>query len=231
MPLGKKESIEDTAKVSAKYVDLIMARLFRQEDLEKLAENSSVPVVNGLTDLYHPCQILSDLLTIKEKKGNLAGLKLVFLGDGNNNVTHSLLLGCALAGTDIFVACPKEMQPQEKIVEMAKEIAKKSKIQITENAKEAVEEADIVYTDSWMSYHISEREKEKRLQLLKPFQVNSDIMKNAKDKAVFMNCLPAARGLEQTKEVIDGKQSIVFDQAENRLHMQKAIMLYTMGLL
>ncbi len=226
-PLGEKESIEDTAKVSSRYCDIIMARMFEQESLEKLAKNSAVPVINGLTNTFHPCQILSDLFTIYEKKGNLNGLKLCFVGDGNNNITHSLLEGCTIMGMDISVGCPKQHSPQPWIADMAKNNAKKSgsKIIITEDAKRAVENADIVYADSWMSYHIPKEQKEERIKIFQPFQANKGLMKHAKKDAMFMNCLPAMRGYEQTADVIDGKQSIVFDQAENRLHMQKAIIL------
>ncbi len=230
-PLGKKESIEDTAKASTRYCDIVMARLFKQQAMEKLAKNSDVPVINGLTDVFHPCQILSDLLTITEKKGKLKGLKLAYLGDSNNNVTHSLLLGCSAVGMDISVGCPKEHMPQEKYVGIAKKNAEKnnSKVEVTDDAKKAVENADVVYTDSWMSYHIPKEQEAERVKVFKPFQVNEELMKHAKKDAVFMNCLPAMRGYEQTAEVIDGKQSIVFDQAENRLHMQKAIVLKLLG--
>lgn len=230
-PLGKKESIADTAKVVSRYCDMIMARLFKQEDLEELAENASVPVINGLTDTFHPCQVLSDLLTINEKKGKLKGLKLSFAGDGNNNVTHSLLIGCSKVGINISVACPKKLMPQKWIVEAAIKNSRKSGsgVNITDNAKKAVENADIVYTDTWMSYHVLKNEKEKRIKLLKPYQVNKALMSNAKKDALFMHCLPAMRGYEQTADVIDGRQSIVFDQAENRLHMQKAIILKLLG--
>ena len=230
-PLGEKESLADTAKASSRYCDIIMARLFKQENIEELAKNATVPVINGLTDIFHPVQILSDLLTIYEKKGKLKGLKLCFVGDGNNNVTHSLLLGCSLMGIDISVGCPKEHMPQQWIVKIAEKNAVKSgsKIKILNDAKKAVENADIVYADSWMSYHIPKEQKEERVKVFTPFQVNKELMKYAKKDASFMNCLPAMRGYEQTAEVIDGKQSIVFDQAENRLHMQKAIILKLMG--
>ncbi len=226
-PMGKKESVSDTAKTASRYVDVIMARLYSHSQLKKLAKSSSVPVINGLTDFSHPCQILSDFLTIKEKKGTLEGLKLGYLGDGKNNVTHSLLFGCANMGIDISVGCPKgeEYEPLKEVLEKAKSLAENSKIIITDNPEEATRDADIVYTDSWMSYHVPEEEKKDRIKVLKPFQVTSDLMKNAKKDAIFMNCLPAQRGMEQTEEVIDGSQSVVFDQAENRLHMQKALLL------
>ncbi|MFH0876393.1 MAG: ornithine carbamoyltransferase [archaeon] len=226
-PFGEKESIADTAKAASRYCDIIMARMFKQESIEGLASNATVPVINGLTNTFHPCQILSDLFTIYEKKGNLKGLKLCFVGDGNNNITHSLLLGCSITGMDISVGCPKEFMPQQWIIKIAEENAKKSgsKIEILNDAKKSVENADIVYADSWMSYHIPKEQKEERINIFKPFQVNKQLMSHAKNDAIFMNCLPAMRGYEQTAEVIDGPKSIVFDQAENRLHMQKAIIL------
>lgn len=223
-PLGEKESISDTAKASSKYVDIIMARLYKQEDLEELASSAEVPVINGLTDLYHPCQILSDLFTIYEKKKDFPNLKLSYVGDGNNNVTHSLLLGCSAVGMDISVGSPEEYSPQPEIVKIAEEQSE-SKVEILNDAQAAVEGADIVYTDSWMSYHIPKEQEEDRINVFKPFQVNKKLMEYADKDAIFMNCLPAMRGYEQTAEVIDGLQSIVFDQAENRLHMQKAIIL------
>ncbi len=231
LPLGNKESIEDTAKVVSRYVDVVMARMYSHKELEKFAENSDVPVINGLTNKFHPCQVLSDLLTIKEKKKSLDGLKLSFFGDGNNNVTHSLLLGCALTGIDIVIACPKKHSPQEEIIKKAEEFADKSKIIVTNDTEKAVDGADIIYTDSWMSYHIKQEEKKQRLIEFAPFQVTKKLLSKADESVIFMNCLPAQRGYEQTAEVIDGPNSVVFDQAENRMHMQKAILLYTLGLL
>ena len=228
--MGKKESIADTARTSSRYVDIVMARLFEHKDIEEYAKNSSVPVINALTNFSHPCQILADLLSIKEKKGKLSGLKLAYLGDSNNNVTHSLLFGCSIIGIDIFVACPngKEYEPNEIVVKKSKEFAEanSSKVVITNNAVESVKDADIVYTDSWMSYHIPKEKEPERVKLFGPYQVNAQLMRHAKSEAIFMNCLPAMRGYEQTAEVIDGPQSIVFDQAENRLHMQKAILIW-----
>ncbi|NOZ80238.1 MAG: ornithine carbamoyltransferase [DPANN group archaeon] len=227
-PLGKKENIHDTAKCAGRYVNLIMARTYRQEDIDGLAAYAGVPVINALTDRHHPCQILSDLLTISEKKGSLKGLKLAYLGDADNNVTHSLLLGCALTGMHIAIGCPAgSSAPAEDVVAQAKAYAQTSgsTITITQDAAEAAEDADVVYTDSWMSYHIPAEEKEARRKLFMPYQVNAELMRHAKPDAVFMNCLPAERGAEQTAEVIDGPQSVVFDQAENRLWAQNAIML------
>lgn len=228
-PMGKKESVADTAKTASRYVSAIMARLNSHEQIIELAQNSSVPVINGLTNFNHPVQILSDLLTISEKKGVFQGLKLAYLGDSNNNVTHSLLFGCAITGIDISVGCPKgvEYEPNLEVLKIAQKLAEISgaKIIITQNAKEAIKNADIVYTDSWMSYHIPKSEEEKRIKIFMPYQVNADLLSYAKSDAIFMNCLPAMRGMEQTAEVIDGPQSVVFDQAENRLHIQKAILL------
>ena len=230
-PLGKKESITDTAKTSSRYCDIIMARLFKQKDIEELTKNAAVPVINGLTDIFHPCQILSDLFTIYEKKKKFKGLKLGYVGDGDNNITHSLLLGCSIVGIDISVGCPNKYKPLWWVIDLAEKKAKKSgsKIEVINDAKKAVKDADIVYTDSWMSYHIPKTQEKERIKIFKPFQVNKGLMKCAKNNAIFMNCLPAMRGYEQTAEVIDGKQSIVFDQAENRLHMQKAIILELLG--
>ena len=226
-PMGQKESIADTAKTASRYVDLIMARLFSHEQLSELAENASVPVINALTDFSHPCQILADLMTIRERK-NLDCLTLAYVGDCNNNVTNSLLFGCAIMGINITVSCPSEKKyfPQESVLEKAKQLAEKGKsIKIIKNPAEAVKNADVVYTDSWMSYHIPEKDKTKRIRALMPYQITKALMLFAKKDALFMNCLPAARGMEQTAEIIDGPQSVVFDQAENRLHVQKAIML------
>ena len=229
-PFREKESIADTAKASSRYVDMIMARLYRQEDIEELADNASVPVINGLTDTFHPCQILSDMLTIHEKKRKLKGLKLAFVGDGNNNITHDLLLGCSAVGMNISVGCPEEAKPQGWIVKKSREKADEtgSDVEITADAAKAAENADIVYADTWMSYHIPKAEKESRIKSFQPYQVNKKLLSYAKKDAIFMNCLPAMRGYEQTDDVIDGPQSIVFDQAENRLHMQKAIILELM---
>lgn len=230
-PLGEKESISDTAKASSRYVDIIAARLYKQEDIEELANHATVPVINALTDLFHPCQILSDLFTIYEKKKKFKGIKLCFVGDGNDNITHDLLLGCSAVGIDISIGCPEEAKPQEWIVKKSKEKSNEigSNVEITVDAVKAVKDADIVYADTWMSYHIPKQEKESRIKMFQPYQVNRKLMSCAKKDAIFMNCLPAMRGYEQTADVIDGHQSVVFDQAENRLHMQKAIILMLMG--
>ena len=212
-----KESIEDVAKVVSRYCDLVMIRMNDHNELVKFAKNSKIPVINGLTSYEHPCQILSDLLTIYEKKGKLSKLKLAYLGDSNNNVTHSLINAANILGFKMTIACPnnKDFTPKIPL----------KKVKIFHNLKDAVKDADIVYTDSWMSYRIPKSQHKKRIKILKKFQVNKNVMKLAKKNAIFMHCLPALRGEEVTKDVIDGKQSIVFDQAENRLHMQKAIIL------
>ncbi len=224
-PLGKKESIADTAKTASRYVDIIMARLFRHADIEELAGNSSVPVINALTDFSHPCQIIADLMTIMEKKS--FKIKLAYVGDSNNNVTHSLLYGAAMVGMDIAVGCPAgSYEPQDTVLQEAKTIAEKtgSRIEVLHDAAQAVSRADVVYTDSWMSYHILPEEEAERVEALMKFQVNPGLMKNAKKDAIFMHCLPAIRG-QEVDAVIDTEQSVVFDQAENRLHSQKAVML------
>ena len=234
-PMGGagKETIADSAAASTRMVDLVMARLFEHAQILEFAGSSRVPVINGLTNYTHPCQILADLLTIEEKKGELAGRTLAYCGDSNNNVTHSLLFGCAMTGVNIRVASPPgaDYEPLPEVLALATEYASKSgsTVQVTHDAVEAVRGADVVYTDSWMSYHIPKDQRESRLRTFMPYQVTSDLMKHAKPDAVFMNCLPAMRGEEQTAEVVDGPQSIVFDQAENRLHAQKAAMLVLMG--
>lgn len=229
-PMGAgKESIADSVKVISRFNDIIMARLFRHSDIVEMAENASIPVINALTDYSHPCQVMADLMTIHEHKGELNALKLAYLGDGNNNVTHSLIFGCAHCGIDISVGCPddEELKTTRKVIEEAREIAAitGAGIEMVHDAAAAAEDADVVYTDSWMSYHIEKDRQDARIALLKPFQVDSKLMSHAKPDAIFMNCLPAMRGYEQTADVIDGRQSVVFDQAENRLHAQKAVMI------
>jgi len=232
-PLGKKENFHDTAKCASRFVDMIAARVFKRQDIAELAKYSDVPVINMLDDFAHPCQILCDWQTIKEKKGSLDGIKVVYLGDSHNNMTYDLMRMAALFGMEMNVACPSEAKyaPEAEVMEEVKTLSQASgaKIQLIHEAKEAVQNADVVYTDSWMSYGIPASEEEQRKTIFMPFQVNAELMAVAKPDAVFMNCLPAMRGYEQTAEVIDGPQSIVFDQAENRLHAQKAIMLFLMG--
>ncbi len=227
--LGKKENIHDFGCVACRYADVIMCRLFSHQVLEEIAENSTAPVINGLTNFAHPCQILADLMTVKEKKGRLEGLKLAYLGDSFNNVTHSLIFGCSMVGMDIAVGCPDDpkMSPDPAVVDEGLAFAAKygSKVEVFHDAAEAAREADVIYTDSWMSYHIPPEEEESRVKIFKPYQVNTELMSLAKPDAVFMNCLPAMRGYEQTADVIDGPQSVVFDEAENRMHAQKAVIL------
>jgi len=228
LQLGRGETIADTSRTLSRYVDAVMARLFKHEDIVELARNSSVPVVNGLTDLLHPCQTLADLQTIREKKGRLKGLKLAWVGDGNN-VCNSLLLGCTLVGMNISAACPKGYEPSAEIVEQARKNAKRSgaKIEIINDPKKAVAGADVIYTDVFVSMG-QEAEREQRMKDFKGYQVNADLLKHAKKDVIFMHCLPAHRGEEVAVEVIDGPHSVVFDQAENRLHAQKAVLAMVM---
>ncbi len=210
-----------------------MARVNKKEDVRELAKHSSVPVINALDDFAHPCQILADLQTMKEKGKNMEKMKLAYFGDGHNNVTYDLMRAAGLIGFEIAVACPSgsEYAPEKEVVDEGIRLAKKSgaKITITHDAKEAARNADVLYTDSWMSYHIPKEKEAERVEIFMPYQITKEIMKLAKPDAIFMNCLPARRGYEQTAEVIDGPQSIVFDQAENRLHAQKALMLFLLG--
>lgn len=227
--LGRGETVYDTAQVLSRYIDGIMIRTFKQSDVEDLARFGSIPVINGLTDLVHPCQILADLLTVYEHKGALKGLKMAYVGDGNN-VAHSLLHGCAKVGMDIAVATPEGYKCDEAMVDEALEDAKNtgSRILITQDPVEAVKNADVVYSDTWISMG-QEAEKAERLKVFMPYQVNSQLMSQAKPDAIFLHCLPAYRGYEVTEEVIDGPQSAIFDEAENRLHAQKAVMALLMG--
>jgi len=233
-PLGKKESIEDFARVVSRMCDLVMARMFKHDHMETLANYAAVPVINGLTDFSHPCQILGDLMTIQEHKQQLQGLTLAYVGDSNNNVTHSLIYGCALVGMNVRVGCPagEAYEPQPAVLETGCAIADRTRctVEVFHDAADAVRGADVVYTDSWMSYHIPADQRDARFELFLPYQVNAELMSHAAPDAIFMNCLPAMRGEEQTTEVIDGHQSVVFDEAENRLHVQKAIMLRVLGL-
>ncbi len=230
-PLGRgKESVEDTARVLSRYADAIMARMFRHADIVALARHSGVPVINGLTNDEHPTQILADLLTILERKGRLDGLTLAYVGDGLNNVTHSLMLGVARLGLHMRIGCPDEAayRPDPAVVRRAARLARASgaRIDIVADAREAVRGADVVYTDSWMSYHIPEEQKAERMARFLPYQVNSALMRRARRSAIFLHCLPAVRGCEVTDEVIDGPRSAVFDEAENRLHIHKALLLH-----
>ncbi len=229
-PLGAgKETIEDMVRVASRYVDLIMARLYDHLDIEKMAAHATVPVINALTNFAHPCQILADLQTIREKKKRLKGLTLTYFGDSNNNVTHSLMYGGARMGLHVRVACPElpEYSPLESVLRQSRAAAAESggSVEVFHDARTAAEGADVLYTDSWMSYHIDKDQLDERVKVFTPYQVNAGLLEAADPEALFMNCLPAMRGYEQTAEVIDGPRSIVFDQAENRLHAQKAVML------
>lgn len=228
--LGTREPVSDVSKVTSKMADIIMARTFKHETVTELAKYSSVPVINGLSDLEHPCQIMADLLTILEIKGKLKGINLSYLGDCDNNVTHSLALASGLLGIKFTTASPKGYGMNKDVASTALKLAKKSGAVINETAdpKEAVKNADVVYTDTWVSMG-DETEKQKRLKVFPAYQVTQKLMYLAKKDAIFMHDLPAYRGNEVATEVIDGNQSVVFQQAENRLHAQKAVMLYLLN--
>ena len=227
--LGRGETIYDTANVLSRYLDGIMIRTFKQSDVEDLARYGSIPIINGLTDDHHPCQALADLFTIYEHKNTLKGLKLAYIGDGNN-VAHSLVEACALAGINFSVATPKGYECDKGIMDGAKHRAKSigSVITQTNDPEEAISNADAVYTDTWISMG-QEKEKEDRIKLFMPYQINKELYAHAKDDAIFLHCLPAYRGLEMTEDIIDSPFSVVFDEAENRLHAQKAVMAALMG--
>ncbi|WP_243291323.1 ornithine carbamoyltransferase [Bacillus sp. FJAT-47783] len=224
LQLGRGETIADTAKVLSSYVDAILIRSTSHDRVKELANYASVPVINGLCDIYHPCQAMADLLTILELKGTVKGVNVTYVGDGNN-VAHSLMIGAAKVGMNFSIATPIGFEPNEDIVQKAQEIAKETGacIQVEHDPIEAVKEADIIYTDVWTSMG-QEEEAEKRKEIFKPYQVNESLMKAAKSDAHFLHCLPAHREEEVTAAVIDGPQSAVFQQAENRLHAQKAIL-------
>lgn len=229
LQLGRGETIADTARVLSRYVDGIMIRTFAHADVEELAKYAEIPVINGLTDLNHPCQILADFQTIIEHKGKLEGLKLAYVGDGNN-VCHSLLNGCAKVGMHISVATPKGYEPSPEIVALAQADAATSgaKVELTEDPVLAVKDADVIYTDVWASMG-QEAEHTERLKIFQPYQVSTQLVSAAKPDYLFLHCLPAHRGEEVAAEVIDGPNSVVFDEAENRLHAQKAVLALTMG--
>jgi ornithine carbamoyltransferase len=228
LQLGRGETIADTARTISRYVNGIMARVFSHQTILDLIQYASVPVINGLSDFSHPCQGLADLFTVYEKKGRLEGLKLAYVGDGNN-VAHSLIEGGSKMGMNIILACPKGYEPDSKVVAQGKKEARKngSEVRVTNDPKEAVKNADVIYTDVWTSMG-REREKAERVKILKPYQVNSKLVKGAKEDYIFIHCLPAHRGEEVTDEVADSPNSVIFDQAENRLHTQKALMALVM---
>ncbi len=226
LQLGRGESISDTAKVISRYVDVMMLRCHSHEKLQELAKNSSVPVINGLTEFSHPCQILADILTFEENMGSLVGKTIAWVGDGNN-VAHSWIQAATLLGCNFRIACPTSLAPLPKVVEWAR--ARGGNIVITTSPEEAVAGANAVITDTWVS--MGDPDADAKISLLKPYQVNAEIMKKATPDAIFMHCLPAHRGEEVTADVIDGGQSKVFDEAENRLHAQKAVLLWCLGIL
>ena len=219
MQLSRGESIEDTAKTLSRYTNCIMARVYEHELLEKLSKHASVPVINGLSDSFHPCQILADFMTIKEKKGKLKGLKIAWIGDGNN-VCNSMIYGAALSGIDMSIATPKGFAPNKTVV---KESKKSTNIELTTDPFIATKNADVVVTDTHSSIHNSDPKRIKKF--FPKYQVNSKLMSTAKKNAIFMHCLPAKREQEVTSSVIDGSQSVVWDEAENRLHSQKALLV------
>jgi len=225
LQIGRGEPVSDTAKVLSQYVDAIMIRTFAHETVEELAEHATIPVINGLTDLHHPCQALADLLTILEVKGTLKGLKLAYIGDGNN-VAHSLLIACAKVGMDVAVATPPSYAPNEEIVSLAKSFADASgsTISIVNDPIEAVTDADVIYADVWTSMG-QEEENEQRLKDFAGFQVNKELVAHAKADYMFLHCLPAHREEEVTAEIIDGPNSYVFQEAGNRMHAQKALLV------
>lgn len=227
--MGARESVKDVACVLARYLDAIVARTYKHEDIEELAKFAKVPVVNGLSDLAHPCQALSDIFTVKEKLGTFKGITLAYVGDGNN-VLNSLMSASAKVGLDIKIATPKGYEPDKRITTIAKGFAKESgsSIEISNDPNQAAESADVIYTDVWVSMG-QEKEREKRVKTFKDFQVNDKLLKNAKKVCLVMHCLPAHRGEEITDSVLDSKNSIVYDQAENRMHVEKAILLKLLG--
>jgi len=229
LQLRRGETIADTGRVLSRYLDAIMIRTYSHADVVELAQAATIPVINGLTDFSHPCQILGDLLTIKEKRGRLEGIKLAYVGDGNN-VAHSLLFGGSKVGMHVVVATPRGYEPDAGVVERAGEFARASggRVEVLTDPLQAVAGADVVYTDVWASMG-QEAQEEERRRVFGPYQVNGDLMARAGGGSVFMHCLPAHRGQEVTDEVIDGPQSVVWDQAENRLHIQKAILALVIG--
>lgn len=225
LQIGRGEPISDTAQVLSQYLDAIMIRTFSHDTVVELAEHANIPVINGLTDLYHPCQALADLLTILEVKGTLKGIKLAYIGDGNN-VAHSLLIACSKLGIDIAIATPKNYEANQAVIELAQSFAKESgsEILLVNDPVAAVENADVIYSDVWTSMG-QEEENEQRLKDFQGFQINQELVKHAKSDYIFLHCLPAHREEEVTAEIIDGDHSYVFQQAGNRLHAQKALLV------
>ena len=229
MQLSRGESIEDTGRTLSLYVNCIVARVYEHADVQLLADSASIPVINGLSNTFHPCQILADLLTIQEHKKKMKGLNLAWIGDGNN-VCNDLLLGCAKTGINMMAACPHGYEPLEQIVRLAREEEQKTgaEITITDDPLQATKDADIIVTDTFLSIGKDQEKTTREEAFLPRYQVNSDLLKNAKRDVIFMHCLPAKRGQEVTSEVIDGSSSVIWDEAENRLHVQKALMCMLM---
>jgi ornithine carbamoyltransferase len=229
-PLGKKETIEDTAKVISRMVDVCTARVQSKSMIKGLADNSSIPIINALDDWAHPLQMCADFITIYEKFGTFKGLKMAFYGDSLNNVTYDIMRACAMLGMECTVACPDDVRykPCQEVIDEVAEINAKTggKCRICHDPREAAKGQDIVYCDSWFSYGIPESEKEERLRVLGPFTVTEELMGLTSERSVFMNCLPAMRGCEETAEVIDGPKSIVFDEAENRVWSSMALICW-----
>jgi ornithine carbamoyltransferase len=226
LQLGRGETIEDTAGVISRYARAFVIRTFADDDVRRFAGAASIPVINALTDGHHPCQALADLMTLRQHFGDLEGLRLVYLGDGNN-VAHSLMEACALAGVDVVVATPPGFEPDAEVVATAAALAKAggSTVELSHDPMEAVTDADAVYTDVWVSMGDDEDQRASRAEALAPFEVTPEIMAEAGNDAVFMHCLPAHRGQEVAAEVIDGPQSVVLDEAENRMHTAQALLL------
>lgn len=223
--IGVRESAEDIAKVLSSMANVIAARTYSHQTIEKLAASASIPIINALSDLEHPCQALTDLFTTWEIKGKLEGLKIAYVGDGENNVAHSLVIGATMLGAEFSCGSPKGYSLDKNILIKAKQFGPVSE---TEDPQKAVEDADVVVTDTWVS--MGDTDKEARMKIFIPYQINQKLMQYAKKDAIFLHCLPAYRGNEVTTEVIDGIQSVVFQEAENRLHVQKALLLYILGL-
>ncbi len=225
--VGRGEPVTDTARVLDRYLDILAIRTFEQQQLETFAHYAKIPVINALTDLEHPCQVLADLLTIQECFGKLAGLTLTYLGDGNN-VAHSLLLGCALVGMNVRIATPPNFEPDAAIVERTRAIARQTEVMLTHDPKVAAEGASVLYTDVWASMG-QESLASSRIPVFQPYQINEQLLSAADPKAIVLHCLPAHRGEEITEAVMEGSQSRIWDQAENRLHAQKALLVSLLG--
>lgn len=225
LQLGRGESIADTAKVISTYAHGIMIRAYKHSTVQELASNSSIPVINGLSDLEHPCQTLADLMTIREHKRRFPGLKVAWIGDGNN-VCNSLILAAAVTGMQISAACPEGYEPDERIISKAKDLG--GELEIAHDPVKSTSDADVLYTDVWVSMG-DESQREERLKAFQGFQINKELLSHAKQNVIVMHCLPAHRGEEITGEVMDGPNSVIFEQAENRLHAQKALLLRLLG--